>query len=301
MNIDKLKTILPNVNMQDTDQCEFLDLGLPSYMGIKLLTYIKNDKFFALAQSNKAIEVILVPSDFEPKISNEKVLIRSDDPQRDFFKLHKHLASKTNFYGEDFLSRIDQDCDISPSAYVADKNVIIEKGVKIMPGAVILEKTILRQGVTIGPNTVIGFEGTQRIAITEGVFERVEHVGGVTIEKDSFIGANSVIVRGLFNQPTMIGSEVNVGNLVNVGHGCSIGNQAMLLSHSVICGSTMIHESARVSPGAVVSNGLEVGKYANIKIGAVVVNNVGDNQELSGNFAVAHKKNLKNFLRENRK
>ena len=55
-------------------------------------------------------------------------------------------------------------------------------------------------------------------------------------------------------------------------------------------------ENCWVGAGAIVSNALTIGKNANIKIGAVVIEDVLPNEELSGNFAVRHKTNLANYL-----
>ena len=47
--------------------------------------------------------------------------------------------------------------------------------------------------------------------------------------------------------------------------------------------------------GTTISNGLCIGCSARANIGAVVTKNVGDNESVTGNFAIEHKKFIENL------
>jgi len=300
MKLSELVELLEGAGLKGDPHSEILDLGLPGYAGDRLLTYVTNQRYLLKAIRNPDIAAILVEEGLDIKDSEGKAIVSCRNAKDQFFKIHKHLLSATNFYGEPFSSEIHKDTSISSNAYIAEKNVIIGEGVEIMPGAVILENSVLMPHVKIGPNTVIGFEGTQ-IGYEEDIPQRIPHAGGVIIKNNSFVGANSVIIKSLFKHPTIIEENVTIGNLVNIGHGCRIEQNVMILPHSIISGSTVIGKGSRVSPGSVVSSSVKVGKNVNIKIGSVVVEDVEEGKSLSGNFAIEHEKNLKRYIQGKKK
>ena len=65
----------------------------------------------------------------------------------------------------------------------------------------------------------------------------------------------------------------------------------------VIGGSTVIGDESFIGPGAIVKDGLRIGKRASIKLGAVVINNIDDSEEVSGNFAKRHSVTLREYSR----
>ncbi|MEQ8628963.1 hypothetical protein [Ekhidna sp.] len=270
------------------------DLALPFYtQGNQMLSYATNKKFLQAALDNKSIEVVIIPKELIESIDSKFSYLVSDNPVDSFFEIHEHLG-RQEFYGKSFKSEISEKATIYPNTHIAAQNVIIEEGVSVYPGAVILENTHIKAGTVIAPNVTIGFDGTQ-IRKKEGKVHRTTHYGGVIIGENVQIGAGSVIARSLFKAKTIIGNCVTMGNMVNIGHNCVIEDEVSILSQAMVCGSSTVRKGARLSPGAIVSNALDVGEGAKVRIGSVAISNITSNADISGNFAVEHGKNLKHY------
>jgi acetyltransferase EpsM len=55
--------------------------------------------------------------------------------------------------------------------------------------------------------------------------------------------------------------------------------------NAVVCGYATVREGAHIAPGAVVREGLTIGRYSVIGLGAVVIENVPDGAIVAGNPA----------------
>lgn len=64
---------------------------------------------------------------------------------------------------------------------------------------------------------------------------------------------------------------------------------------SLLGGRVQSGENAYFGPNCTVKNGLKIGKNAKISMGAVVTQDVADNETVTGNFAIEHSKFLKIF------
>ncbi|MDX9907755.1 MAG: UDP-3-O-(3-hydroxymyristoyl)glucosamine N-acyltransferase, partial [Bacteroidales bacterium] len=114
--------------------------------------------------------------------------------------------------------------------------------------------------------------------------EKFPHIGGVIIEDDVEIGANTCIDRGTLGN-TVIKKGAKVDNLVHVAHNVTIGNHAAIIANTMIGGSTVIEDYAWIAPSVSLMNGLSVGKGATAGLGAVVTKNIPDNETWAGNPA----------------
>ena len=103
----------------------------------------------------------------------------------------------------------------------------------------------IASGLNIGPGTVI-----KALAVLEP---------GSVIDENVIIGANSYI-----------GHETMIGNGVHVSGGCKIG------------GKTVVGEQATIGIGATIINNIHIGKNAQVGAGAVVLEDVPDNQVVFG-------------------
>ena len=146
-----------------------------------------------------------------------------------------------------------------------------------------MQEVLIGPGTTVGQGAILGVDGGR---VYKGL--RVLHGGSVWVGSDSFIGANTVVVWGIWGNPTVIGDNCFIGNLVNIGHGCIIENDVMILPGAILCGSVHVGKGARISPGAVISNGVRIGAGAFVTLGAVVTKDVKPGERVSGNFAVEH-------------
>jgi acetyltransferase-like isoleucine patch superfamily enzyme len=277
-----------------------------------LLSYAMDATFLIDAVLKKNVSIIYARREdvdalklepLEPPNGQWPTFIYSENPQVDFFEFHNYLVSSTDFYGDEFKSRMYlQDVqkwheiggfgsDIASLSVMIGANAKFDNTVCIMTGVIIGER------VTICPNVVIGVEGARLIKNPDGTFFRARHGGSVEIGDDVFIGANAVIVKSMWWRPTKIGDRAFIGNLVNVGHNVTVHNDATILPGAILCGRCVVMPGATVGPGAIISNGVTIGRDAWVTLGAVVTKDVPDGARMSGNFAVDHQEQIAHVKR----
>lgn len=113
--------------------------------------------------------------------------------------------------------------------------------------------TTICHGVQIGarvilhPGVVAGSDGFG-IAQDGERWHKVPQLGGLRIEDDVEIGANTTIDRGALDD-TVIGAGVKIDNQVQIGHNVQIG------SHTAIAGCVGISGSARIGRHCMIGGG----------------------------------------------
>src|SRR5690606_14160054 len=99
-------------------------------------------------------------------------------------------------------------------------------------------------GVTLGnrvvvhSGSVIGADGFGYAAGPRGA-EKIHHLGGVVLEDDVEIGANSAIDRGTL-LPTRVGARTKIDNHCQIGHNVRIGHDSLIAGMSGVAGSVDI-------------------------------------------------------------
>ena len=75
---------------------------------------------------------------------------------------------------------------------------------------------------------------------------KIPQVGGLRIEDDVEIGANSTIDRATLGE-TLIRRGSKIDNLVQVGHNCDVGEDVILAAQAGVSGScTIVGETRRI-------------------------------------------------------
>lgn len=150
----------------------------------------------------------------------------------------------------------------------------IEEGVSIAAGVVVGAGTVVKKGVMIGANSVIGedclIDEQSRLAANvtlyhgvtvgkhcvihsgvvlgsdgfgfapvKGQWLKIAQLGGVIIEDNVEIGANTTIDRGALDD-TVIEKGVILDNQIQVAHNVRIGQNTAIAACSAIAGSTVI-------------------------------------------------------------
>lgn len=175
---------------------------------------------------------------------------------------------------------------ISESAQVADTatighgcivgdDVVIEEGATIFPNSVIYpgvkigRDTLIHANVTICENVVIGerciihsgavigADGFGYRRLDTGVFEKLRHIGSVSIGNDVEIGANTTIDRGMLHD-TVISDGVKLDNLVHVAHNVRIGSNSAAAAQAGIAGSSSLGSRVRLGGQAGVSGHIAI-------------------------------------------
>ena len=292
MNISDVSGIVP---MQVVRDGSFSTLGFLSEAQPGMLTFLESPKHLANLSRAGAAGVIATPS-LAGRLDFIEGLATSDEPRRDFFTLHNHLAARTGLYWEDFPTTIDASARIHPTAWVAEKNVRIGPHTIIEPHAVIAERSILGAGCMIKAGTVIGSVGFQ-IGRVEGEIIDMVHGGGVHIEDNVHILANAVIASAVFRQSTTIGEGSRVGNLAFVSHNVQVGRRCVIGHNSVVNGNVTIGDDAWIGPGASITHCVRIGERAKISLGSAVIGDVEAGQHVTGNVAIPHRRFLRYLAR----
>lgn len=163
----------------------------------------------------------------------------------------------------------------------------------IYPGVVIRKNVRIKNRVMIHPGCVIGADGFGYIE-KAGKRVKIPHLGGVIVEDDVEIGANTTIDRATLGN-TIIGRGTKIDNLVHIAHNVVIGENSVIVAQVGIAGSTEIGRNVIIAGQAGISDHLIIGN--NVKIGAQsgVTKSVKDGEEVSGYPAREHKKSKKAY------
>ena len=284
----KLSEIKDKVCIEVVRDGEFESLGLITYHRPKLLTYLEDVQWLPGLLTKTNISCVISRPSLLSSLPEELGIGVSTDPRRTFYRIHHYLATETDFYWKSFKTEIAPSAKIHPTAFIAERDVRIGEECEIGPNVCILERSILRNNVKLGPGTVIGAESLQIDRIREAMIPVIQ-AGGVLLHNRVEMQANCCICRDVWGF-TEIGEGTKLVNLVHIAHNVSIGKGCLLTACVEVSGSTQIGDYVWIAPGAIISNALVIGDGANITIGSVVTKDVAPGQRVTGNFAIDHKK-----------
>jgi UDP-3-O-[3-hydroxymyristoyl] glucosamine N-acyltransferase len=203
-----------------------------------------------------------------------RAVIWSDNPRLDFSRV------LGRFYVPHRQEGVHSSAVVSPGAKMGERCVIgpgcvIENGVEIGHDAVLVGRVFLYSGtrlgnrVTIHAGAVIGADGFGYEKRPDGSWQKFPHLGGVVIEDDVEIGANTTIDRGTLGN-TVIRRGVKIDNLVHIAHNSETGADSLVIAGAVVCGGASIGERTWVAPQACIREKAIVGSDATIGMGAVI-------------------------------
>lgn len=278
-----------NSNFELFRDGDFSSLGLNiSEANEKLLSFIESEKF--LSQLSKSISCVITTKEMAGKIPESVGVIISEVPRIDFFNLHNKLIDKKEYKREDFETEIGENCSISPTAIINNKNVKIGNNVVIEEYVIIREHTTIKDNCIIRANTVIGGEGYEFKRYDNKTIG-VAHIGGVIIEENAEIQYSACVDKAIYPwDNTIIGEYSRIDNLVHIAHAVKVGKRCFITSKTTIGGRTIIGDDCWFGIGATVSNGLIIGNNSSVSLGAVVTRSLKENSKVSGNFAIDHNK-----------
>lgn len=155
---------------------------------------------------------------------------------------------------------------IYPHVYVGPRCVVGDQSV-LFPSVTLYEGTVVGKRVRIHAGSVIGADGFGYAPIMDPAtrkpvgHQKIYHLGGVLIEDDVEIGANSTIDRGTLGN-TIIRKNVKIDNLVQVGHNCEVGEGTVLCGAAGMAGSSSMGKFVTVAAQAGTGNQVHVGDYS---------------------------------------
>ncbi len=258
--------------------------------------FLEDLKYADRVPSNATMVIADVDSnDYLPEGNHGVCFI--EKPRYVFFKIHNHLSKTEGYKRKEQKNVMGTRCKISSLSSIAENNVIIgddvviEEFVVVRPNTVIGDRTIIRAG------TVIGGEGFEFKRDRDRIMA-VEHVGGVIIGHDVEIQQNCCVDRAVFPwDDTIIGNFVKTDNMVYIAHAAKLEDSVLVAAGALIEGRVRIKRNTWIGPGTVISNGIVVGADSRVNIGSVATKSVEDGESVTGNFAIAHNKFIRNLKR----
>lgn len=132
---------------------------------------------------------------------------------------------------------IGDGCIIHNNVSISD-GAVLGKDCEIYPNATVYGTAVLKDRVTLHSGSVIGADGFGYYP-RNGVHVKIPHIGGVILENDVEIGANSCVDRGKFDA-TVIGEGTKIDNQCMVGHNCVLGRGCIMAGQAALAGSTTL-------------------------------------------------------------
>ncbi|OGL15823.1 MAG: hypothetical protein A3F92_08500, partial [Candidatus Rokubacteria bacterium RIFCSPLOWO2_12_FULL_71_22] len=222
------------------------------------ISFLIDRRYAATARRSRA-GAFLVPVD-APGLAAP--MLRAEAPQQALIELlslfHPPIAAQPGVHPMAVVmpgARVDPSASIGPLT-VIDTDAVV--GARVRVGALVY----VGAGVDVGEDSVVhpravlypGVRLGQRVVVQAGavigadgfgyVFDGTAHrkipqVGGVRIEDDVEIGANTTIDRATLGE-TVVRRGTKIDNLVQVGHNAEIGEHSILVAQVGVSGSSRL-------------------------------------------------------------
>jgi UDP-3-O-[3-hydroxymyristoyl] glucosamine N-acyltransferase len=141
-------------------------------------------------------------------------------------------------------------------------------GVQIGEGCALGPRVTLLAGVRLGcrvlvhAGAVLGADGFG-FAFDGAQHRKIPQIGGVLVEDDVEIGANTAIDRATFGD-TIVRRGTKIDNLVQIGHNVEVG------AHSILVAQVGVSGSSKLGRGVVLAGQVGIADHVTIGDGAMV-------------------------------
>ncbi len=224
------------------------------------------------------------------------------NPQLTFYKLMDFFFNERALpTGVHPTAIIDSNAVIHPKAWIGPYCVIgrasIAAGVRLHSHITVFDGTIIEEDVVIESHSTIGGTGVAWIWDPEtGERIRQPQIGGVLIGKGCFLGSDITIVRGSVNEVTEIGAYTVIAHGSKIGHGCRIGSEVHCSSNVSLAGNIDIGKGAFLGVGCSIRPRITLAAGTVVGIGAAVVKDCLENDQLLAGVPATKKKLIKTKL-----
>ncbi len=266
-------------------------LNKPKDNSVMFVTRPFIDKWEALLTVNECIVIWPDDVDVPKEVRDKHVVILSDEPRKGFAEFfysnkitYNQPVKEFETVNGAFICKgavIGANTVIFPGAYI-DSSVEIGNECYIASGVKILGCVKIGDNCIIRENTVIGSDGLTTRKNEKGKVMTIPQFGGVLIEDNVQIGANSVVCKGAIDD-TVICSGSRIDNCCFISHNVRIGNDSLIVGETLMMGSSKAGNGSYISGGTTVRDGVEIGDGAFVGMGTVVVKNVPPSCKIKGN------------------
>ncbi len=262
------------------------------------LSFLANPAYEKYLADSNAGAIIVTPQVADAYEGN---LIVHDNPYLAYARLtHLWDSSKVE---------LSQASNIHPSAVIHD-SAQLEDGVFVGAGAVIGEGVRVAKACVIGENSTIGKdsslgEGTRLyagvhiyhgvslgkrciihsgvvigsdgfgFAPSQGGWEKIVQLGGVIVEDEVEIGANSAIDRGALDN-TVIEQGVKLDNQIQIAHNVRVGKNTAMAACCAVAGSTTIGKNCVIGGASGIAGHLSIADNVHITAMTMVIKSLNE-------------------------
>jgi UDP-3-O-[3-hydroxymyristoyl] glucosamine N-acyltransferase len=242
------------------------------------LVFLANPRLRPHLDASRAAAVIASPAEAGLQVP----VIRAADPHLAFIRAVEHLnppgRPALGVHPLAFVAptaKVGPGASVGPLSYIGEgvevgaRTVIhalaaLYPGVRVGEDCVIHSHVAIREGTIIGRRVVIhngvviGADGFGYIRGEDGRHIKIPQVGGVTIEDDVEIGANTCVDRATL-EATVVRRGAKIDDLVMVAHNVEVGENAVLVGQAGVAGSSKIGRNVILSGQAGVADHLTIG------------------------------------------
>lgn len=308
----RLDELLAQVNTQGVPWQVLPFKGeLPKIVGVGSLSdavaheigFLANPKFFDLLQITQASAVILpqraiaaLPADLPFAV------VQCENPYLLYARITQWFDQFLKSQDERSIHasavihpsvRLGKNVSIHANA-VLEAGVIVGDNVTIGAGCVIGKQSVigadsllyanvtLYQGVSVGQRCILhsgavigadGFGFAPDHTSEKGAWSKIAQLGGVIIEDDVEVGANTTIDRGALGN-TVIHRGVKLDNQIMIAHNCEVGAHTAMAACVGVAGSSKIGERCTLAGASMVAGHITLGDDVHISGGTGVMSGI---------------------------
>jgi UDP-3-O-[3-hydroxymyristoyl] glucosamine N-acyltransferase len=264
------------------------------------VSFLTDRKYLRQAQASRA-GALLVARDVADLSA---ALLQVDHPQQALIVLlglfHPEPRAEPGVHPTACVAggaRVDRSASVGPLAVVEAEAVIgprsrvgalsfvgrgavLGEDVRLHPHVVIREDVRIGDRVIVHSGAVLGADGFG-YAFDGQAHRKIPQVGGLRIEDDVEIGANTAIDRATLGE-TIVRRGTKIDNLVQIGHNCDVGEDVILISQVGIAGSSRVGNRAMLAGQVGVADHVTIGAGAILTAKSGVPNDVPAGEVWSG-------------------
>jgi len=246
------------------------------------VSFLANPRYAKAAQRSRAGAILVPP---EAPLALDRQWLVCDSPSSAFQQLVDHFYPadryRSGFTGVHPSAVIHPTAQVDPSAQIGPL-CVVDRGAQIGPRTVLIGQVwigaettvgadctlhpgvVVREGCRLGdrcilqPGVVLGGCGYGYSTNSLGQHQKLAQRGGVILEDEVEVGANSTIDRARFGE-TRIGAGSKIDNLVMVAHGVTTGQRCLVVAQTGIAGSTRLGDQVTLGGQSACVGHIELG------------------------------------------